>query len=76
MKVTIRMIFFHYRKIDLSSYMPISFFFFFFKSRSEFSFVPNYNKFYPLISHDLILSNVHVTVGDNAHKVVTEFESA
>ena len=75
MKVTIRMIFFHYRKIDLSSYMPISFLKKK-KNRSEFSFVPNYNKFYPLISQDLILLNVHVTVGENAHQVVTEFESA
>ena len=46
------------------------------KNRSEFSCVPNYNKFYPLIYQDLILLNVHVTVGDNGHKVVTEFENA
>ena len=75
MKVTICMIFFHYRKIK--SVLLSAYFFLKEKNRSEFSFMPNYSKFYPLISQDLILSlNVHVTVGDNAHRIFTEFESA
>ena len=74
MKVTICLVFFHYRNINV---LLSAHFFLKEKNRSEFSFMPNYSKFYPLISQDLILSlNVHVTVGDNAHKVFTEFESA
>lgn len=48
----------------------------FFLKKKQFSFSHNYDKFYLLTSQDLLGIIKYITVDDNAHKDVREFESA